>query len=205
VDKTLNLSTDLGVFLVAVAMEVTVGILIGLIASMIFMAVQLAGQLIDQELGLSLANVIDPITNQQVSVIGQLKLFVAVLIYLSIDGHHYLITGILKSFHTVPLVGFSVSQDFAIYVSDTLVQDLLKVAFVIGAPVVASVLLVTIAMGFMARVFPQLNIFIVGFSVRILVGMLVLLVSVSTFAVVMRKHLNDFNGTLYKVIDLMKG
>lgn len=205
VDKNVSINNNLGTFFLAASLEVTVGIFIGLVSSFIFTAVQLGGQIIDQELGMSLANVIDPVTNQQVSIMGQFKLFIAVIIYLAVDGHHFLIMGVLKSFTSVPILGFSVSRDFALYVSDTLVQDLLQIAFVIGAPVVVSLMAVTISMGFMARVFPQLNIFVVGFSVRILTGLFVLMISVSAFAVVIRKHLTDYNGTLLKVIDLMKG
>ena len=93
----------LGFLAVAAAQELAVGLLIGFAAALLFAAVQAGGQLIDQELGLLSAGVFDPVTNEQVSIISQFKLFLAMVIYLLIDGHHLLLRAVGESFRAVPI------------------------------------------------------------------------------------------------------
>lgn len=172
---------NLGTLLMAVAWEMGVGLLIGFAATFLFSAVQLGGQLIDQEFGLMMANILDPISNEQISVIGQFKLFLSILVYLAIDGHHFLMNAAAESFSAVPLTGFRMTDGVAMHLSDTLIRDFFRMGVQIAAPSMATLLLITIAMAFMARTVPEMNIFILGFSLRIVVGMLVLVVGVGLF------------------------
>jgi flagellar biosynthetic protein FliR len=168
-------------YLLAAGGELVVGLLIGFAASLLFSAVQLGGQLIDQELGIMMANVIDPVSNEQVSVVAQFKLMLSVVVYLLIDGHHFLLTAVRDSFAAVPLLGVRVSGAAAARLSDALMGDLFRMAVQIAAPAMVTLFLITVAMAFMARAVPEMNVFILGFPVRIAVGLAVLAVGVGLF------------------------
>lgn len=172
---------NFALYVVWVALEMGLGLLIGFAASLIFTAVQFGGQLVDQELGLSLANVIDPISNEQVSVIGQFKVFLATLVYIAIDGHHFLLKAVAGSFRAVPLLGMRFGDAAALHVSDAMMRQMFEAAILIAAPAMVTLMLLTIAMAFMARTVPEMNIFVVGFSVRLLVGLGVLAFGVGAF------------------------
>ncbi len=175
------LETHLGAFLLASGGELAVGLLIGFAAALLFAAVQLGGQLIDQELGIMMANVIDPVTNEQVSIVAQYKLALSIIVYLLIDGHHFLVAAIGESFAAVPPLAVPAAGDAAWRVSDAFMGGLFRSALGIAAPAMITLFLVTVAMAFMARAVPEMNVFILGFPVRIAVGLAVLAVGVGVF------------------------
>jgi len=172
----------LGAFAVAAALETAVGLLFGLVATFLFGAATLAGGLIDNELGLGLANVLDPISNEQVSLIGQFKALFAMLLFVLLDGHHFLITAISSSFSTIPVGGLTFTAELGTFVTDTLFTDLLTSAVRFAAPALGAMFLVTIALAFVARAVPEMNLFLHGFTVRIGLGLAVLAVSIPGFA-----------------------
>lgn len=201
--NSVTIGPSVGVYFLAVGIEFAVGAVLGWTASLLLTAVQLGGQLVDQELGLSLANVIDPITQEQVSVIAQLKLFLAVLIWLLLNGHHFLISALADSFKSIPLMGATWGAEATMYVSSTVFTDMLKVAFKVAAPVVVASLLMTIALAFMTRVFPELNIFSAGFNLRILLGMLVLVVAIGGFVAVFVAEHNRHMGVTKRILQFL--
>jgi len=163
------------IFLLVIAMcsEVLIGIVIGFAAKIIFNGIQFAGEMIGIQIGFSIVNVIDPISNAQVSIISQFQYIVALLIYLAVDGHHTFILAIADSYRII--------SPFAYHFSGSLMQHILvfsKELFVtaikISAPVMAVLLFTNVALGVMARTVPQINIFIVGFPLQIAVGLTIL-------------------------------
>src|SRR5262247_4064958 len=122
------------VLVLGVAWELAVGLLIGFAAAMLFAGVQFGGHLIDQELGLLQASFLDPMLNEQISIVGQFKVLLATLVYLLINGHHLLIGAVSDSFRAVPVMGLRFSQGAALHLSDTLMRDLFRMAVEIAAP-----------------------------------------------------------------------
>jgi flagellar biosynthetic protein FliR len=165
----------------AVAWELAVGLLIGFAAAMLFAGVQFGGHLIDQELGILQANLLDPMLNEQISIVGQFKVLLATLVYLLINGHHLLIGAVSDSFRSVPMLGLQFSRGAALHLSDTLMRDMFRMGVEIAAPALVTLFLVTIAMAFMARTAPEMNIFGLSFTLRIAVGFLVIAIGVGLF------------------------
>jgi flagellar biosynthetic protein FliR len=95
--------TGLGEIFVVAAKEVSLGLIIGFISNVIFLGVQMAGHMIGFQMGFMVAQVIDPSSGQQVSILGQFKFILAILIFLAIDGHHLLINAVVGSFNVVPM------------------------------------------------------------------------------------------------------
>ncbi|MHC4605406.1 MAG: flagellar biosynthetic protein FliR [Planctomycetota bacterium] len=172
---------NLSFYFLTVLMELAVGLVLGFSAMLLFTAVQFAGQLVDQELGLSLANVIDPVTNQQISVVGRFKMFLGMVIWLLISGHHFVIDVTFRMFETVPVLGFAMREQWAMIVADEMMLTLFTSAFRLAAPAAITIFLVTLAMAFMARVVPEMNIFILGFTLRIVIGFMILMMAVGIF------------------------
>lgn len=194
---------NLALYALAVLRELGVGLLIGFAAAILFAAVQFGGQLIDQELGIMMANILDPISNEQVSIIGQFKLFLATVVYLLIDGHHILLRGVADSFRAIPIAGLRLTDGAVMHLSDTLIRDLFRVAVQIAAPSLVTLFLITIALAFMARTVPEMNIFVLGFSLRVMVGLLVLAVGVGIFVVGFGERVKAEDGALRKLIGLL--
>jgi flagellar biosynthetic protein FliR len=178
-----SVPADATLLVLAVAWELAVGLLIGFAAALLFAGVQFGGHLIDQELGILQANLLDPMLNEQISIVGQFKVLLATLVYLLLNGHHLLIGAVSESFRAVPLMGLRYSEGVALYLSDTLMRDVFRMGIEIAAPALVTLFLVTIALAFMARTAPEMNIFVLSFSLRIAVGFVVIALGVGLFAV----------------------
>jgi flagellar biosynthetic protein FliR len=127
-------------------------------------------------MGFSMASVFDPSTHAQVSIIAQIYLYLAAMVFLLMDGHHWLLIALQRSFTAVPLGTFTLSGHvMAILLSAA--NDLFWVALTIMAPVMGVLVLSEVAMGIVARIMPQMNVFVAAFPVKIMVGLMTMIVA----------------------------
>lgn len=159
----------------AVVRELMAGALMGLAASAVFAAVQMAGGLMGIQMGFSVANVIDPTTRQQNGLVTQLLNLMAVLIFLSLDGHLYLLKALFDSFQLVPLGQVAPDLGALMEIFMTLGTGLFALGLNMALPIVCVVLFVNVGLALSMRAVPQINIFAVGFILSIGVGFIVLL------------------------------
>ena len=157
----------------ALLREMVIGMLVGLLASLLFAAVQTAGQMIGFQMSFAVANVVDPITSMQVPLISQFYYILAMLLFLAFGAHRWVFKALAESFHLVPLAGFTPSEgllDLMMRYSAAMFSTAIKIA----APLMAALLLSDVSLGVVARTAPQMNIFIVGMPLKILLGMLLM-------------------------------
>lgn len=166
--------------------ELSVGFTIGMAGAVVVGAIQTAGNLVAQDIGLTIANVIDPITSIQTTVVGQMMVALALFIFVGLDFHHGVIRLLTESFRILPLgtAGDALLGSGERLGRVALVQGswLFDVSVRLSLPVSVGLLLVTIAMGFLARAVPEMNVFIIGFGLRIFVGMWVIILSLPFLA-----------------------
>lgn len=149
--------------------QVFAGLAIGLVLRMVFMVLEFAGQLIAQQMGLGFAAMVDPASGSQVPVISQFYVIVGTLIFFAFDAHLKLVELLRDSFELLPVGGPGLGAPAMSRVI-AWSGELLGFGVVMMLPVVASLLVVNIVFGVMARAAPQLNIFAVGFPIMILFG-----------------------------------
>ena len=159
--------------MLGVVSQVVLGLIVGYVASLVFVGIQFAGELIDLQIGFAVANVINPTTQQQVTIIGEFELAIATLLFFIANGHHILIQGIAGSFNIVPLpyitLDPSVAGNVMIFFGATFTT-----VFKIAAPVAVALFLTNLAFALMSKVAPQMNVFVVGFPIQIGVGLILL-------------------------------
>lgn len=168
------------VFIAALAAEVFIGYAIGFVAYMVFGAIQLAGQFMDTQMGFSIVNVLDPQSGLQVPLMGNFNYLLALLIYLSINGHHYLLQAVAQSYNVIPVLGLNLGKDFIDLVT-IISTNMFVIAVKISAPIVVAVLITDVSMGFISRTVPQMNIFMVGLPVKIAVGLLAMIILIPVY------------------------
>lgn len=151
------------------ASEVFVGLMMGLAVHLVFEGVQVAGQLTGMQLGFSLASVIDPMTNIETPVIATLYQMFALLIFMQLNVHHWLLKMLVRSFVYVP-VGSGVAT---LLVTKELLRfagAMWLIGIQIAAPVVLATILVDVTVGFVSKASPQLPAMSIGISVKNLIG-----------------------------------
>lgn len=167
----------------AIVAQIVLGIIVGFVASLAFVSIIFAGELIDLQIGFAIANVINPTSQQNVTIIGEFELAIATLIFLVTDSHHLLIEGIAGSFSLVPLPFINLDPSVMSNAVSFLSLALLDV-FKIAAPPAAALFITNVALSFMARVAPQMNVFVIGFPLQIGVGLTVTAFSLGLLGVV---------------------
>jgi flagellar biosynthetic protein FliR len=153
-----------------IGLELLIGVIVGYVASLPMVAVQTGGLVMGQQMGLGFAQFYNPGIDDEADVVGQLLFFMALAGFLAAGGHESMMLAVMRSFDYIPLGTFSVDLD-VISLMLGLLGATFELALRVAAPVLALVFLQSTAMGFMAKTVPQLNILSLGFPIRILVGM----------------------------------
>lgn len=174
-------SWSLAFYLSAAFLEFGVGFIIGLVANLVMQGVQLAGQQIGRDMGLDMANLIDPEQDLEISIISHLKWMLFLAVFMGLDGHHVFVRAVACSYEAVPFMGLTFSRAaLELFLREG--AFLMALSVELAAPVIAAGLLANLIMGIVGRTVPQLNIFIIGFPVRIVLGMAVFLLSLGMVA-----------------------
>lgn len=186
----------------AMAGEVLIGVIIGFTARLIFAAVQLAGELAGFQMGFGIVNVIDPQTSTQFSIIAQFQNIITLLVFLALDTHYWFILAISKSFELIQPLGFCFT-DSLMEAIISLSCDMFVIAAKVAAPVIAVLFFTDVALGLIARTVPQMNIFIVGFPVKIAIGLLGLGFSLPLLSYLLRNLFQRMGGDINLLMKLM--
>jgi len=163
-----------------VARELFVGATLGFVSLLVLAAAQYGGEMIDTQIGFSLANIVDPSFGQQVSLLGQFHYLVAMMVYMAVDGHHYLIGALMRSYSVIPVGGAGMSSELFSLVLARF-SDLFMIAIRMSLPPVACLLITEIALGVLAKSVPQMNVLMVGFPAKIVVGLAVVGLAIPGF------------------------
>ena len=164
------LPRNLGGYVGFAAAELAVGVTVGLAASMLLSAFQLAGQHVGTQMGLSMADIVDPFSDTEVSVVGQFHFFLALAVYVAAGAHRWLLGAVADSFRSVPLGGFRPTEALVQMLVDAF-GTILMLSFQITAPVLVALFLSTVALGFVARAVPQMNVLLLSFPIQIGLGL----------------------------------
>lgn len=184
--------------------ELLVGMVIGFVAVLAFTAVQFAGELLDINMGLSMINVLDPMTNIQMPVLGNFLYILGLLIFLSINGHHLLLRALMDSYALVPLGTGTMSAALSESVIRT-AGNLFIIGFKVAAPVLAAVFLTTVALGILNRAMPQMNVFMVGLPVQLAMGVFMLMIVLPLYVTFLQTIFRGMFTDVYTSIRLLKG
>ena len=188
----------------AVIREVLIGLVIGFTAQLFFAGVQYAGELISAQMGFGLATLIDPSFNEQSTVVSQLYNLLALLIFISLGGHHFFIRATVQTFEVVPLTGFNFSAELGTYVLQSC-ANIFLVAFRIGAPVLVALFMTSLAMGLINRAIPQMNIFMISPPLQIVTGLMMMLLTLRGTILMFRFIFAQIEKDLQWLVSYMAG
>ncbi|CQR56462.1 Flagellar biosynthetic protein FliR [Paenibacillus riograndensis SBR5] len=193
-------------YILLIAREALIGLLLGFIAYLMFMAIQTAGSFIDIQIGFGIANVIDPMTGTSAPVIGNFKYLIATLLFLSMNGHHYLLDAIVYSYKWVPIDNNLLIKMIDGSLSEFLVRSFAQsfmLAFQMSAPLVTALFLTDIGLAFLARTAPQYNVFVIGVPLKIIVGLALLLLLMPGLALLFQNLFDIMFESMHNLLGLM--
>lgn len=197
--KPVPVADSLLILALGVGSEVLLGLSIGMFVRLLFAGVQLAGQLAGYQMGMAIANVLDPSTNAQVSLVAQFYNLFAVMIFITINAHYWFIDALVQSFRIVPPFGFYLSASLM----ESLVRasaDIFVIGIRVGAPVIVALLLTSVVLGLLARTTPQMNVFFVAMPIKIGIGLLFIMISLPHLTFYLDRLFGDMTQTILGVL-----
>jgi flagellar biosynthetic protein FliR len=174
---------DLVSMIAQIAAETAVGLCLGFMVQLLLSAFQIAGYYIDTQMGFGIINILNPFTEQQTSAMGQFMYQLSMTLFLIGGGHLFLIGTVAGSYLTVPPGGAQFTGDMSAAFT-AFVGQLFVVAVKIAAPAAAVLMVIDVAFAIIARTVPQMNVFIVGMPVKIIVGLLTMAIVLPVLAFV---------------------
>ncbi|NMA65982.1 MAG: flagellar type III secretion system protein FliR [Clostridiaceae bacterium] len=186
-------------YVILIGKELLVGLMLGFISYVLFSSIYIAGQLIDVRIGFGMVSVFDPVSNVQIPITADFYVIFATLYMLVTDAHHLLIKAIGDSFKVVP-----VGEVFFTGVLPKQLVDLFAQVFVTGfkiaAPVTATILITDLSLGIISKSMPQLNVFMLGMPVKIILGLTVILLTIGAFKGIVNITIQGTYEEIYKFL-----
>lgn len=182
-----------------VIQESLVGLVLGFMCNVCVFIVSFAGQLMDIEIGLSMANMFNPLTRIQVTVTGNIYNYLLMLIMVATNMHHYILRAILDTFRYFN-VGRAVFSGNLVEIAVDFMANYFMIGFRIVLPVFACMLVINVVLGVLTRAAPQMNMFVIGLQLKVLVGVLVLLIILPTLPMVANfvfDHMKEVVNQIY--------
>jgi flagellar biosynthetic protein FliR len=156
--------------------EILVGITFALVLACMFAALATAGSLLDLVAGFSFGSLVDPVSGNNSTMLANLYAMFGVAVFIAIGGDSWVIQGLARTYDVVPLTE-SPSIASATAGVQMAFANVLPAALMVAAPVLLAIVLTDAALGVVSRVVPSLNVFAVGFSAKIAVGLTVMAAS----------------------------
>lgn len=175
-----TLPNNLIFFGISLISEFAIGALMGFVVRLLIAVVEVAGTLMDTQMGLSVGAAMDPQVGTTSTVISKTLRYVAIIIFLSIDGHHMLLSAVHHSFKALPVSQPVYFQNAAPQIVK-LGSDLFGIGLQLAAPIILTIFLMDFTFGMISRVAPQVNVFMLGFQIKPLVGVFMIFASLTVF------------------------
>ena len=181
--------------------EFLVGLIFGFAANTIFYAARMAGSLIDTEMGFQTSLLFDSSSGAP-TLLGEIYELLVLMVFLILNGHHYLIEGIFISLKMIPLMQFEMTTSTV----DLLMQGATTVLILsvkMASPLLVALFLTNLSLALLGRIAPQTNIFTLSFQVKVFVGLVMLFLTVPLMVYVAKISMSSFQEDILKILMTM--
>ena len=182
-------------YTLAVLAELFVGWLIGFVAYVVLMAVNMSGKIMDMQAGFAVVNEMDPTSNQQNPLIGSFLYYLTLIIFVVTNGHHMLLGALVGSFDSLPLLGMNFNTSLAMLMVD-FTAGIFVTGMKIAMPLTFAILLTNVSLGVLARTMPQMNIFVVGIPMQIIIGIFTVGIIMPFYVMFLDVLFNEMYGNI---------
>ncbi len=190
-------------FAILIVKEALAGAIMGLFANIAYLILAFSGQIIDMEIGFSMVNEIDPTTNIQTTITANLYGYLVLLVMFITNLHHFFIRAIIDSFQLIEIGRVNLNPNLYQLMMQFMI-DYFIIGFRIVLPVFAAILIVNTLLAILAKIAPQMNMFVIGMQIKIFIGLIVLAVMMELIPGVADKIFNEMKELLLQSIKLLQ-
>jgi len=186
---------------ITIVQEIILGMAFAFSARFVFFALEMTGQMVSNAMGLSIAHIFNPDMGQTTEI-SQIFVFIAMLLFLSMDAHHDLIYMFVRSYEWLPVGKVALGNIVPAIIS--LGSTMFVIAIKLSAPVILTMVISHVILGFVYKAAPQINIFFVAYPIYIFVGMTVIVIGMPVLISVMSAYLGTMRDEMTKVLVAMR-
>ncbi len=165
-------------YTIIVLKEVMAGFLLGYAVFLSTLIVNFAGTIVDMQIGLSMVSLMDPASNQQVTITGTIYSQIITMMLILSGMYHFILKALADSFTLIPINGITINADRMLDAIVSFLRDYIVIGFRIALPIFIVTFIVNVILGILAKVSPQMNMFSVGIQIKIIVGLLVMFITI---------------------------
>lgn len=202
-ESSISIPLTVGEIIGAILSELILSFLVFLTIRVFFLGPQLSGEVIGFQVGYSLMTVVQPFEETQLSVIADLFFIISLVLFFVLELHTVFFWGMKKSFELVPPFGHITVEHTKALVTSRL-SDAFSAAIQISLPLILLMFIIEISTAIISRTVPQFNLFVIGFPVKIIVGILVLTLVLDRIPFLMGEFMNGFKETYSDVLSLVR-
>ncbi len=191
-------------FAILVVKEAIAGALMGLFSNIAYNILAFSGQIIDMEIGFSMISQLDPATRIQTTITANLYGYLVLLLMIITNLHHYFLKAVVDSYQLIG-IGEAIFPPNMYRLMVSFIIDYFVIAMRIVLPIFAAILIVNTILGILAKIAPQMNMFVIGMQLKVFVGLFVLYIIIELTPSVADFIFNEMMDMLRSVIEVMKG
>lgn len=190
-------------FAILAVKEALAGAIMGLFANIAYQILAFAGQIIDMEIGYSMVNQLDPVTSIQTTITANLYGYLVLLMMFITNLHHYFLRAIVDSFQIIEIGKANLNPNlYKLMVQ--FITDYFVIGFRIALPIFGAILVVNSILAILAKIAPQMNMFVIGMQLKIFVGLIVLAVIMQLLPAVADNIFNKMKEMLINSVEMMR-
>jgi len=182
--------------------EVLVGIIMGFTLNIVFQGIAFAGLLVGREMGLAMSSMFDPVSGNDGNIVATLLSMTSVMVFVLINGHHFVVESLSYSFTVIPIGGFVVTEsayDLIIKYSGSIFILAVKIA----SPIIVAFFLIHLASGIVARVSPTFQVFFVLLPLKIGLGLFLLALVTPLYIYLFRNLILEYEDKLLEIVKVL--
>ncbi len=204
-DQEVAVPSDFPTLFVLAFKELYMGIVMGFAGGLLFLGLNIAGRLVDHNTGFAMIQSMNPLTQVNETVLGQMKVIFFTVILVVTGGHLFFFRVIAESFHTVPLMQIDMAVSSVSYIILKITSDAFEYGIKLAAPLIVPLLLATTGLAIVARIMPQINVWLVGMPLKIGVGLLSLVFVFPLLWSVFQKELSSVQFYQLALLKILGG
>lgn len=185
-----EIPTDSLFFLFILMQEILIGVVIGFVSNLVFMTIGIAASMVSLQIGLRTANLFNPLIDAPTSALEQFYTLLAIALFFSIDGHHWFIKAVVRTFEVAPL-GTFVLNEITIEKLTNLTSEIFIAATRLALPIIGTLLLTDLGLGLVARAVPQIQVFFLGLPLKIGLGLVTLVITLALTLPILKEMFSD--------------
>ncbi len=189
-----------------VIMEILIGILLGFVSSIFMTVFQMAGEYFSLLIGLSIAEIMDPLTQSEVPIVGQFQTLIATLVFLALYGDHMLLNAVYDSYRVLPILDFTDPRLMTLLVDNTMktVGLMFTISLKLAFPLMGTLIILVVSLALLSKAAPQMNIFMVGFPIQLSVGYIGLVFVAPIFARASARVFEIMHGNMTLIVAALR-